>query len=82
MRDDDEAFEAFEHSIGRARSVLESEQERAAKGYPPDKALLKHGGEIEEEILRTLEREAEGLRRAREPADILPFPSTKKTDRV
>jgi len=78
MQEDDEAFAAFERSMGRARSVLDVERERVAKGCPPDEALLKHGGEIEDDILRTLEREAERLRAANRPAVILEFPSAQK----
>jgi hypothetical protein len=79
MQEDDEAFEAFERSIP-ARSVLDVEQDRIAKGFPPDEALLKHGGEIEDDIRRALEHEAEALRAAKRPAEILTFPPVKKPD--
>ncbi len=79
MQDDDEAFTAFERTM-RPRSVLEAEQARAAKGHPPDEALLKHGGGIEEHIVRTLAREAEALRAGPASAEILVFPATPKTD--
>jgi len=77
VKDDDEAFKAFERGI-RPRSVLESENDRVAKGYPPDEALLKHGGEIEDEITRRLAHEAEALRSSKRPAVILEFPPTQK----
>jgi len=73
MRDDDESFAAFERSMSRTRSVLEAEHERAAKGYPPDEALLKHGAEIEDEITRTLAPAAEKRSSANRRALILPF---------
>ncbi len=80
MQEDDEAFEAFERTMPRVRSVLDVEHERVAKGCPPDEALLKLGGEIEDDILRTLESEAERLRAANRPAVILEFPPAQKPD--
>jgi hypothetical protein len=77
--DQDDAFDAFERSL-RPRTVVEAEQERIAKGHPPDEALLKHGGEIEDELLRAMAHDAERLSRVRDPAAILPFPSMKKKD--
>ncbi len=72
MCDEDEAFKAYEHSL-RTRSVLDVEHERIAKGHRPDDALLKHGAEIENEILRTL------AHAAKPPAVILDFPSRHKS---
>lgn len=80
MQDDDEAFAAFERSMSRTRSVLGAEQERADKGYPPDEALLKHGGEIEDEITRTLALAAKEHSSANRPAVILEFPTKQTPD--
>jgi hypothetical protein len=80
MQDDDEAFEAFERTV-RARSVLDVEQERMSRGYSTDVALLKHGGDLEDEILRMLEREGEILRESHQKAaEMLNFPTAKKPD--
>jgi len=83
MADDDDlddAFAAYERSRSRVRSVLEVEEERITRDHPADEALQKHGGAIEEEILRALERDAEALRFANRSAEILAFPITKKAE--
>jgi hypothetical protein len=79
MQDDDEAFRAFERGV-RPRSVLDVESERVTKGHPADVALLRHGADLEDEILRILEREGEMPRSIRTSAEILSFSSAKKSD--
>ncbi len=76
MDENDAAFEAFERGLPQ-RSVLDVERERIAKGHEPNDALLKHGGNIEDEITRRLAREAEDLRAAKRTAEIFAFPSAK-----
>lgn len=78
MDDGDDAFAAFERSMSRVRSVVEVEHERTAKGYPTDEALLEHGAELEDDITRTLAKEAEELRAGNPPAVILEFAPTEK----
>jgi hypothetical protein len=75
--EDDLAFEAYERSPPRMRSLLEAERERIAKGHTPDIALQMRGADIELEILRSLERGADGLVRQ---AEILVLPSRDTTD--
>lgn len=80
MDEDDQAFAAYERSQP-TRSVVESEHERIARGYPADEALLKHGGELEEKILRMLARHAGELQPSHRQAEILPFhPANKPGD--
>jgi hypothetical protein len=81
MQDDDEAFRAFERGV-RPRSVLDVEHERVTLGYPADVALQMHAADIEDEILRILEREGEMPREVRKSAEILNFAPVKKPDGV
>jgi hypothetical protein len=79
MHDDDEAFRAFERGV-RARSVLDVEHERMNLGHPPDVALQKHGADLEDQFLRMLEQESESLHARHGTAEVLSFPSNKKSD--
>jgi len=79
MQDDDEAFDAFERGLPQ-RSVLDVERERIAKGHEPNDALLKHGGELEDQILCAITRESEELRSRQGSAEILPFPPASKPE--
>jgi hypothetical protein len=77
--DTDEAFDAFERGLPQ-RSVLDVERERIAKGHEPNDALLKHGGEMEDRILRAIMRESEELRSRQGSAEILPFPPASEPE--
>jgi hypothetical protein len=76
---DGEAFKAFERGV-RARPVLDVEHERVTLGYPADIALQMHGADIEDEILRILDREGGIPRESRKDAEILKFPANRKAD--